>query len=183
MDYYDAHMHYPGDHPDAERLMLDIGLKGLNIAVVESEDDQWRVCADLFREMTNHRPEIWSWCTTFPASGLDNIASIVRGLERDFRTGAVACKVWKDIGMRARKDGDYLLIDDPLLSPIWDCIEEAGKPVILHIGDPPAAWLPLGDSTPHARYLSATREERCLDLPKDVLKAVMRDNAIALFER
>ena len=160
MDNYDAHMHFPGDHPDAERLMLDMGLKGLNIAVVETEDDQWRVFADLFREMTDRRPEIWSWCTTFPApDGKPGaIASIIRGLEHDFRTGAVACKVWKDIGMRARMDGDYLLIDDPLFNPIWDCIEDAGKPVILHIGDPPAAWSSLDDDTPHTRYFRSHPE-------------------------
>jgi predicted TIM-barrel fold metal-dependent hydrolase len=152
MDYYDAHMHYPGDHPDAERLMQDIGLKGLNIAVDEFGDEQWRVAADLFREMTDRRPELWSWCTTFPAPVEGGVASIIRGLEHDFRTGAVACKVWKDIGLRAMKDGGYLLIDDPLFNPIWDCIEDAGKPVILHIGDPPAAWLPLSDDTPHAHY-------------------------------
>lgn len=156
LKYFDAHMHVPGDHREMEAVMIDLGLKGLNIAFAEENGDRWRSMADFFRGLAHRRPELWAWCTTFPPpddqSDAAYVSAVVDSLERDFREGAVACKIWKNIGMRVRRYGRYLAVNDPLFDPVWDVIEDAGRPAVLHIADPIESWMPLCDGAPHADY-------------------------------
>jgi predicted TIM-barrel fold metal-dependent hydrolase len=45
-------------------------------------------------------------------------------------------------------------IDHPRLQPIWDFLAERGIPVLAHIAEPQAAWLPLDRDDPHFGYYS-----------------------------
>ena len=66
------------------------------------------------------------------------------GPRRGLRQGAVAVKVWKDIGMQQRDaDGRAVMIDDPRFDPLFDWLEKRGVPVLGHQGEPRNAWLPL----------------------------------------
>jgi predicted TIM-barrel fold metal-dependent hydrolase len=69
-------------------------------------------------------------------------------LEKGFESGAVAVKVWKDIGMTFRKpDSSFITIDDPSFDPVFDYIASAGKTVVAHIGEPRNCWLPVDSMT------------------------------------
>ena len=69
-------------------------------------------------------------------------------LKHDFEQGAIAVKVWKDIGMTFRdKDGSFIMIDDPRFDPVLDFIAEQGKTLVAHIGEPKNCWLPLDSMT------------------------------------
>jgi predicted TIM-barrel fold metal-dependent hydrolase len=69
-------------------------------------------------------------------------------LRQDFAEGAVAVKVWKDIGMTFREPGGrFILIDDPAFDPVFDFLAAEGKPVIGHLGEPRNCWLPLDAMT------------------------------------
>lgn len=62
--------------------------------------------------------------------------------------GAVAIKVWKNIGMSLRDaDGDLVLIDDPRFDPLAEHLEAKGLPLIAHQGEPRNCWLPLEQMT------------------------------------
>ena len=72
----------------------------------------------------------------------------IQKLKQDFDSGAVAVKVWKDIGMTFRDDeGNFIMIDDPIFDPILDFIASEGKPLFAHIAEPRNCWLPLDSMT------------------------------------
>ncbi len=72
--------------------------------------------------------------------------SVIDQLKQDFQDGAIAVKVWKNIGMVERKpDGSFLMIDDPVFDPIFAFIEKEDKVLTGHIGEPRDCWLPLDE--------------------------------------
>ncbi len=65
-------------------------------------------------------------------------------LEADFNAGAIGLKVFKDLGMFARKaDGSRLKVDDPELDPVWEMCAKHNAPVLIHIAEPQAFFDPL----------------------------------------
>src|SRR5262249_32700688 len=64
------------------------------------------------------------------------------------KQGAIAIKVWKDIGMQYRDaDGRVVMIDDARFAPIFRDLEARRVVVLAHQGEPRNAWLPLSDMT------------------------------------
>jgi len=96
-------------------------------------------------------PERVSWATTFHLSNWGQpdwqekaIASIQDGKAK----GAVAVKVWKDIGMVLRDpDSSFVMIDDPRFDPILNYAEQQNLTLVAHIGEPRNCWLPLDSMT------------------------------------
>lgn len=69
-------------------------------------------------------------------------------LKDSFSKGAVAVKVWKNIGMELRdKEGNLVMIDHPRFDPIWNYLVENSIPVIGHLGEPKNCWLPIEEMT------------------------------------
>jgi len=68
-------------------------------------------------------PETIYYTTTFSMDGFGNSwwqDSVIAGLKRDFDNGAIAVKVWKDIGMTFRDtDSSFIMIDDPRFDPVF----------------------------------------------------------------
>jgi predicted TIM-barrel fold metal-dependent hydrolase len=65
-------------------------------------------------------------------------------LEADIKAGAMGLKVFKDLGMFARKaDGSRLRVDDPELDPVWATCARMNVPVLIHIAEPAAFFEPL----------------------------------------
>ena len=62
--------------------------------------------------------------------------------------GAVAVKVWKNIGMVIKdKDGKHIFLDDPRFDGVMAHIQQLGIPLIAHQGEPLNCWLPLDQMT------------------------------------
>lgn len=75
-------------------------------------------------------------------------ARVIADLQKALDQGAVAVKVWKNIGMAVRDDaGKLLMVDDPRLDPVFSFLEEAGVILIGHQGEPKNCWLPLEKMT------------------------------------
>lgn len=69
-------------------------------------------------------------------------------LKDSFSKGAIAMKVWKNIGMELRdKSGNLVMIDHPRFDPIWNYLAENNIPVIGHLGEPKNCWLPIEEMT------------------------------------
>jgi predicted TIM-barrel fold metal-dependent hydrolase len=69
-------------------------------------------------------------------------------LKRSFDSGAIAVKVWKNIGMELKdKNGKFVMIDDPVFDTIFDYIEKSDITLIGHLGEPRNAWLPVEKMT------------------------------------
>ncbi len=67
---------------------------------------------------------------------------LVRSLQRSVAAGARGLKVWKDLGLWVRAQGRRVLPDDPRLTAVWVAAGEAGIPVLVHVADPVAFFLP-----------------------------------------
>jgi predicted TIM-barrel fold metal-dependent hydrolase len=111
----------------------------------------------------------------------------VAELEEDVARGAIACKVWKNVGMAIRKpSGEFLMVDDPLFDPIFDYLTRNGVPALMHIGEPLACWQPLDESRPHYGYYSGHPEWHLYGKPEypshaDIIAA--RDRMLARHPR
>ena len=114
------------------------------------------------RDLHKGHPESIAFATTFSMDGFGEPGWEERTLEwlkLSFDQGAIAVKVWKDIGMTfLDKDSSYILMDDARFDPIWDFIESQNKTLVNHVGEPLNCWLPLekmtvrGDSSYFARH-------------------------------
>ena len=69
-------------------------------------------------------------------------------LDSQFKQGAVAVKVWKNIGM-VEKDaaGHFIFLDNPGFDGVMQHIQESGVPLIAHQAEPRNCWLPLDQMT------------------------------------
>jgi predicted TIM-barrel fold metal-dependent hydrolase len=91
----------------------------------------------------------------FPIDDPDFAAKTIARLDGEIARGARGVKVWKNIGMEVKDStGEYVQIDDPRFQPIWDHLVERKIPVLAHIAEPRAAWLPLDTNDPHYGYYS-----------------------------
>ncbi len=182
----DVHMHYMGDTDISRSLLESLDLKMMNICVAEDADGKWRDQADVYRNLAHCYPDRFAWCTSFDLpkfEDADYIKRVIEGLERDFRDGAIACKIWKNVGMGLRNpSGDHVLVDDPILEPIVRFIEAQGKTLLMHIADPLDGWLPLDPSSVHYGYYSKNLEWHLYgrtDMPTHRQLMDARDNVIA----
>lgn len=162
----DAHAHLPADHPDAQRLLDELGVQVLNISLGLDSPGTWRGHAmsgeQPYQRLAQAGPRRFAWCTAFDpptAAELEKpeeyTERTLASLARDFAAGAVACKVWKNIGLEVRdREGKFVMVDSSLLSPIFDFIAHEDRVLILHTGEPRACWLPLNPMSPHFDYYS-----------------------------
>lgn len=96
-------------------------------------------------------PARFHWAATFSMKGFGDkgwVQEVNTGLDRDVAEGAVAVKVWKNIGM-VEKDaqGKAIMLDNPGLAPVAEHVHALGVPLIAHQGEPYNCWLPLDKMT------------------------------------
>ena len=126
-------------------------------------------------------------CTTFDPFQFDKpdfARKAIDELNRDFARGAIAVKIWKNVGMELKNaSGQYVLPDDPRLEPIYKDIAAHHKTLLAHLAEPDAAW---GSADPRAPYAGYYRSNPQWDMSKkpDVpsKKAILdaRDRLLAM---
>ena len=144
-----AHIYHPADNFTAmiNRLNLHI----INILVLDDHGDN-KVMASLPLERTaalnviDQNKQRMVLCTTFDPYKFNNAdftkQSIVE-MNSDFANGAIAVKVWKNVGMELKDaNGKYVLPDDPKFEPIYKDIAAHHKTLIAHLADPNTLWAP-----------------------------------------
>jgi hypothetical protein len=61
----------------------------------------------------------------------------VAALEQAIADGAIGLKIFKNLGLSARKaDGSRLRVDDPDIDPLWQVCAARNVPVLIHTADP-----------------------------------------------
>jgi predicted TIM-barrel fold metal-dependent hydrolase len=71
-----------------------------------------------------------------------------KALDAEFARGAVAVKLWKNIGMVATDaQGKRVFLDDPRFDGVMAHLEQRGVPLIAHQAEPKNCWLPLDQMT------------------------------------
>ena len=126
-------------------------------------------------------------CTTFDPFQFNDVnfaKEAIKALNQDFADGAVAAKVWKNIGMEIKDGaGKYVLPDDPRLEPIYKDIAAHNRTVIIHAADPDVAWVSPDPRAAHPNYYAVHPEWLMSRKPgapskKQILDA--RDQVLAL---
>jgi predicted TIM-barrel fold metal-dependent hydrolase len=97
-----------------------------------------------------------SFCTTFDPFRFRSpnfVADTIKQLDRDSRNGAVAVKIWKNIGMELKTpEGKFVMPDDAVFAPIYQAIAEHNMTLIAHLAEPNSCWEPPDPASPDYDY-------------------------------
>lgn len=154
----DAHGHLLMDHPDLVETMAGLGVRTMNICVDSAELGGLAFQRAFYRDLIARHPERFAWCTSFSSGGFDPPGyadGVIAQIDEDLAAGAIAVKVWKNVGMEIKDNaGRFVFVDDLRYRPIFDHLERRGVPLLMHIGEPLACWRPLDPDCPHYGYYS-----------------------------
>ncbi len=158
MPIIDAHLHFIANHPDAVALIKKLDIKCLNVSVAKDAHGGWRKYANFYSQLVKDHPNNFAWCTTFDLPDFSNTnyaERIIAEMANDYANGAIAVKVWKNIGMELKRpNGRFVMIDDPIFTPILKNMQKNNRTVLMHLAEPLACWQPLDESNAHYHYYS-----------------------------
>jgi predicted TIM-barrel fold metal-dependent hydrolase len=185
----DVHVHVFKTGPSFQSFLEKINLTLLNILVVDDTLSYRKELAPqvsdaiaLVRVSHGHV----AWCTTFDAYKFDNPsfqADSIKQIDENFKQGAIAVKVWKNIGMEIKDpQGKFIMPDDPKLEPIYQDIAKHGRTLMMHDAEPDVAWGPPDPSDPSWSYYKENPQwflykRPGFPLKKEILDA--RDHVLA----
>ena len=149
----DSHMHLGSKNGNFEEIaqkdnfiLITLNVDHGDSAAVERqlEVSEWSV--------KNHKGRVFYAATfEFDTAGWgtpDWSKNVIAQLERNISGGAIAVKIWKNIGMTVRdRDGKFIMADNPGLDPVFNYIKGRNLPVTGHLGEPRNCWLPLNQMT------------------------------------
>jgi hypothetical protein len=157
----DAHTHIHRISPPLFEGLEEDRVRCLSICVSREIGNEPSALAGMIRGTIEVRRATGgriAWATAFDARGFESpsfVDEATAGLRHSFDQGAIAAKIWKNIGMGIRgKSGAYLLPDHPALSPVFELIQKSGKTLIAHLAEPDGAWLPLDNHNAELGYYS-----------------------------
>jgi predicted TIM-barrel fold metal-dependent hydrolase len=108
----------------------------------------------------------------------------IRQLNRDFAQGAVAVKVWKNVGMEIKRAGGaFVMPDDPIFEPIYKDIAAHHRTLVAHLAEPDSCWQPPNPQSPDYSYYEEHPEWymfRHPDYPSKKAILAARDHILAI---
>jgi predicted TIM-barrel fold metal-dependent hydrolase len=148
---FDAHVHVN----TADGVFLDVaardGFELLSINVDYPDFPPLDRQAQIAHQLRGVDPRRFHFATTFSMAGFggkDWTADTIRHIDAEIARGALAVKVWKNIGMVVKNaQGRLIMLDDPGFDGVIKHLEERGVPLIAHQAEPKNCWLPLDKMT------------------------------------
>src|SRR5258708_18434853 len=155
----DVHVHVFKKDPGFQAMLQRLNLKLLNILVMDDtlpyRNRLQPQIDDSFALMHSSQGHV-ALCTTFNPYTFDNptfTADSIKQIDQDFAHGAVAVKIWKNIGMELKdRSGKYIMADDAKFQPIYQDIAAHGKTLLMRQAEPDVAWGPPDPSDPSWSY-------------------------------
>ncbi|MCA6074835.1 amidohydrolase family protein [Fulvivirga sedimenti] len=96
-------------------------------------------------------PEMVRYIATFDFKGFPSpewLDRTIYNIQSAVNEGAAGIKIWKNLGMDLRDEsGNFVMIDDDRLDPVFDYLETHQILVLGHQGEPRNCWLPLEQMT------------------------------------
>jgi len=189
MQPIDVHVHVFKTGPEFQAMLERLHLKLLNILVMDDTllyrkqlEPQINDALALVRSSHGHV----AFCTTFDPYNFNDPAfdmKAVKQIDQNFAQGALAVKIWKNIGMEVKApDGKFLMPDDPKFEPIYKDIAKHHKTLMTHVAEPDVAWGPPDPSDPSWSYYQENPQWFLYNKPgfpskQEILKA--RDHMLA----
>jgi len=149
----DSHVHINSDKGDFEDqalrdnfVLITLGVDHGDSANIRSQQENATFSAAKFPGRVFYGP---TFLFDTAGWGTDSWSKeITEQLDKDISGGAIAVKIWKNIGMTVRdRNGKFIMADDPGLDPVIEFIKGKGLPVTGHLGEPRNCWLPLDQMT------------------------------------
>jgi len=174
MPKIDSHAHL-GLHCSGDllyRMLGSVNMKWLSVCWGGTRWEKMRQQIKTAKKMHAAYPDRIAWATSFNLtnwSSPDWEAETTALIADGFAGGAVAVKVWKEIGMSLKEpDGSFVMIDNPRFGPIFDYIQNQDKTLVAHIGEPKSCWLPLDSIKVESDrdYYSNHPAEHCYQKPE-----------------
>jgi len=140
----DFHNHLDAQDPaDVVRIMDACGIERIVNITMKVGDE----ALSIMRRFHTLAPERFSTIAWMDWTGLQSPGFFERAVEnlRTFvEAGACGLKMWKDLGLQLRDaNGELLRIDDARLGPLFGEAAKLSVPVMFHIADPDAFFLPI----------------------------------------
>jgi len=164
MDPVDTHVHAFKTDPAFTDLMARLQLHVLDICVADTQG----IYNDLATEVARAKRFVKSssgharLCVTFNPFTFqrkDFAQNTVKQLHQEFADGAIAVKIWKNIGMELKTpDGKYVMPDDPAFAPIYRAIAAENKTLVAHVAEPSSCWQPPNPDSPDYDYYKENPE-------------------------
>jgi predicted TIM-barrel fold metal-dependent hydrolase len=155
----DAHAHVLQSDPALTRMLERWNLHIVDILVVNDKDpargslDRQRAAALAFIRSAHGHASLCTSFDPFRISQPDFLKTTTDQLNQDFASGAIAVKVWKNVGMELKdQKGRYVMVDDPGLQPIFQNIAAHNKTLIAHQAEPDVAWTPDSKAIDNSYY-------------------------------
>jgi|GEM_PF-626730 len=158
----DAHVHVAPPPPAFFEMLDRQKIRLLNVTLVDplapgfdKPEPQATWAAGIARQSGGRI----AWAAPFDPAGFESAAwaeTEKRRLAADFARGAVAVKMYKNIGLHLKSgEGNFVLPDHPAFASVLDAIAAAGVTLFTHLAEPNSSWLPLDPADPHYSYYKA----------------------------
>lgn len=156
MKKIDIHTHISTDARYLRKVMDELNVKMFTVCNEGLKVERLEAQIQTAMAITRAYPRYYAWATTFGFADMyaPGWSAAVNEILRDhFEKGALAVKVWKEIGMEVKDpSGRFVQIDDPIFDPILDYIARQDKTLLAHIADPVQAWLSFDKDWQHDRW-------------------------------
>jgi predicted TIM-barrel fold metal-dependent hydrolase len=161
LDPIDTHAHVYRNDPAFHALLNKLNLHILDIVLVDDQapepvHNNLAVESKAAWEFVHSSHGRAAFCTSFDPYKVAEPGfadNAIRGLNREFSRGAIAVKLWKNVGMEIQDaHGNYILPDNPIFAPIYKDIAAHHETLIAHIADPSSAWEPENPASPDYSY-------------------------------
>ena len=148
---FDAHVHVNTADGVFLKIAAKDGFEILSINVDYPDFPPLARQADIAHQLFAADPRHFHFATTFSMQGFGAAnwtADTIRHIDTEVGRGALAVKVWKNIGMVEKNaQGHLIMLDDPGFDGVMRHLEERGIPLIAHQAEPKNCWLPLDAMT------------------------------------
>jgi predicted TIM-barrel fold metal-dependent hydrolase len=158
MEPVDTHVHAFKTDPGFTELMARLQLHVLDICVADTKGIYGELAAQLARAKglvlaSAGHARLCVTFNPFTFQQKDFVQTTVKELHQEFAEGAVAVKIWKNIGMEIKTpDGKYVMPDDPVFAPIYREIAVENKTLVAHVAEPSSCWQPPNPDSPDYDY-------------------------------
>lgn len=106
---------------------------------------------DFAIKLIRRHPKSLAYATTFSLKNYNEPgwqSEVIAYLKNSFEKGAVAVKVWKNVGMQLRdKNNQLVFVDNSRFDTIFNYLTISHIPLIGHLGEHKNSWLPLDKMT------------------------------------
>jgi predicted TIM-barrel fold metal-dependent hydrolase len=164
IDPIDTHVHAFKTDPAFTELMARLRLHVLDICVADTHGIYSELATELARAkaFVGASPGHARLCVTFDPFTFQQkgfAENTVKQLHQEFAEGAIAVKIWKNIGMELKSaDGKYVMPDDPAFEPIYREIAAENKTLVAHVAEPSSCWQPPDPNSPDYDYYKENPE-------------------------